>query len=95
MGENRVLRDLLCREVRKWVQQRAYVGTDGAIKRGHCQVSHHPAADSFSLASADDWLFLAAGPMWATRVRHLWENQIVSINWIIIDPEAVTVIELQ
>ncbi|ROJ62563.1 hypothetical protein DPX16_21549 [Anabarilius grahami] len=40
---------------RKWVQQRAYVGTDGAIKRGHCQASHRPAADSFSLASADDW----------------------------------------
>lgn len=74
----------------------AYVGIDGAIKRGHCQVSHHPAADSFSLVSADDWLaFPAVGPMWATRVRHLCENQTVSVNWIIIDRVALTVIELQ
>lgn len=81
---------------RKWVQQRAYVGTDGAIKRGHRQVSHHPAADSFSLASADDWL---AFPCCQTLVGYKSPSSLgepdLSINWIIIDPEAVTVIEPQ
>lgn len=41
------------------------------------------------------WLFFAAGLAWATRFRHLWENRTVSISCIIIDPEAVTVIEQQ